>query len=134
MVPPLADQVTDELLPAWTVAVHWAVPLGAIVAGLHHQWNSPSAVGCRPRTLGAGSKATTPGKQRGQNISTSCSSFRTAGCSMASAILLEESASADLHIYGIIRRQRRDVRAHCGPGRHFSEHAIANFLGGFIAP
>lgn len=35
MVPVLADQLTEALMPACAVALHCDVPFGAIVAGVH---------------------------------------------------------------------------------------------------
>lgn len=43
MVPPLADQFTEALVPACAVALHCEVPFGATVAGLHATLMAPAA-------------------------------------------------------------------------------------------
>jgi hypothetical protein len=44
MVPPLADQFTEGLVPACAVALHFEVPFGPIVAGLHPTLIAPTVV------------------------------------------------------------------------------------------
>ncbi len=61
MVPPLADQLTEVLVPAATVALHCEVPLGAIAAGLQVTLMAPAlaVAGALPPPPHAVSKLTT---------------------------------------------------------------------------